>query len=515
MAVGGGARYPRHGRPPAWEQFRAAVRRVDRDSLLVNAAGASSLIARGLDPEEWKTHGLTPWSIADVARTALAWGGFARPEADMRTLALLGNMNVQIADEVNDPENASSERVGRMLTRIIFEQFPGQRAVMSEVARTLLPFGSEVRFPERFQARTMGPDWFSRIMQGLSLEQYVESVLMIAIVAEQSNGRFSLDWLGLPPLSELRDVLDAESIRRTFEGLLVTTVDEFKAANRRQQKGAKSAQKKYAFNPLADRPFIVGIAPTPIAPWVQAVIAKALPPAIYHRGFSELGRGFTHDLGAVFQEYTGRQLEVLAPGRHVLPEIAYGPKKARRDSCDWFLDLPGILVLIECKARQPNEELRTRGAGWLDSVSESIGKGIRQLDRSNTDLQQISAACPQIDPAKPRVGLVVTLEPFYVNQNWFMWEHLEKSGFPVGVVSISELESLVTLDPVELSTLLLEAATAARSSEVLEDNLLLLNSVLTAAEGRENSLLREVWDSIELFDRINRAAERLGRDKSA
>lgn len=515
MAVGGGARYPRHGRPPTWEQFRATVRRVDRDSLLVNAAGASSLIARGLDPEEWKTHGLTPWSIADVARTALAWGGFARPEADMRTLALLGNMNVQIADEVNDPESASSERVGRMLTRIIFEQFPGQRAVMGEVARTVLLFGSVARFPEGFQARTMCTGWFTRIMQGLSLEQYIESVLMIAIIAEQSNGMFSLDWLGEPPLSELGDVLDADSIRRTFEGLLLTTVDEFKAANRRQQERAQSAQKKYAFNPLADRPFVAGIAPTPIAPWVQAVIAKALPPAIYHRGLSELGQGFTHDLGAVFQEYTGRQLEVLAPERHVLPEVAYGPKKARRDSCDWLLDLPGVLVLIECKARQPNEQLRTRGADWLDSVTESIGKGIKQVNRSNTDLQAISAVCPQIDPAKPRVGLVVTLEPFYVNQNWFMWEHLEKSGFPVGVVSISELESLVTLDPAELSALLLEAATTARTSEVLEDNLLLLNPALTAADGRVNPLLREAWDSIELFDRIDRAAERLRRDTAA
>ncbi|MGO2746225.1 hypothetical protein [Microbacterium sp.] len=514
MEMRGGARYPRHGRPPTWEQFRAAVRRVDRDSLLINAAGASSLIARGLDPEEWQAHGLTPWTIADVARTALAWGGFARPEADMETLALLGNMNVQIADEVNDPEDASSERVGRMLTRIIFEQFPGQRGVMDEVARTVLLFGSRARFPEGFRAKKMVPDWFAGITQNLSLEQYVESVLMIAVIAERCNGAFSLDWLDKPPLSDLADVLDAGSIRNTFEGLLLTTVDEFKMTNRRQQDPVKSAQKKYAFNPLADKPFIQGIAPTPIAPWVQAVIAKALPPAIYHRGLSALGEGFTRDLGAVFQEYTGRQLDVLAEG-HVHPEVAYGSKKTRQDSCDWFLDLPGVLVLVECKARQPNEELRTRGADWLDSVTGSIGKGVRQLNRSNTDFQKISAVCPQIDPAKPRVGLVVTLEPFYINQNWFMWEHLERSEFPVGIVSIGELESLVTLDPAELSELLLGAVAAARSSEVLEDSLLLLNPALTTADGRENPLLREAWDSIELFDRIDRAAERLRLDASA
>lgn len=501
--------YPRSLKPPTWDQFKAAVRRVDRDSLLVQAARASSTIAQGDDPEHWKVNGLTPWNIADVARTALAWASDAPQDADLATLTRLCNMNAQLADEVNDPHDGSSERISRMLTRITFEQFSGQRSVMQEAARTLLLFGDAAQLPPEFVPKTMVPDWFATMMDGLTLEAYVESVLLIAIIAEGSGGAFSLDWIDTPPLSELQDVFVREDIRRTFIDHLLTTAEDFKRENRRHQDSVGAAQKKYAFNTLAAKPFISGVASTPLAPWVQSVIAKALPPAIYHVAWPTLGDGFTHDLGTVFQEYTGRQLSTVGGEGQALPEVAYGPKRNRLDSCDWFLDLPGLLVLIECKARQPNEALRTRGENWLGSITASIGKGIQQLNRSHEHIDQISSACPQIDPMKPRVGIVVTFEPFYVNQNWHMWEHLEPSSFPVGVASIGELESLVTLGADELARLLLEAAAAARGSEALDGNLLLLNPALNAANGRENTLLVSTWRSIGLFDRIRRASDHL------
>ena len=91
-----------------------------------------------------------------------------------------------------------------------------------------------------------------------------------------------------------------------------------------------------------------------------------------------------------------------------------------------------MLVLIECKAPQPIESLRTGGTDWLSSVQSSIGKGITQLNRSNRDIAGISAVNSRIDGTKPRVGLVVTLEPFYLTQNWLLWDQLPKAEFPWG-----------------------------------------------------------------------------------
>jgi len=239
---------------------------------------------------------------------------------------------------------------------------------------------------------------------------------------------------------------------------------------------------------------------------VQAIIAKALPPAIYHLALRALGDGFTHDLGAVFQHYAGRQLALVEGEGQVFPEVVYRLPAGQVASCDWFLDLPGLLVLIECKARQPIESLRTGGADWLDSIEGSISKGITQLSRSARDIAAISSANPQLDTRKPRVGLVVTLEPFYLNQNWPMWDQLPKADFPVGVLSIGELESLVLLSTDELTK---ELSDAAASSQ---HNVMLLAQAIAAADRRENPLLVSTWDSIGLF---GRADDRLKAEQPA
>lgn len=67
-------RKPHSARPPTWDAYKSAVRREDRDSLLILCAGTTAAIARGEMGDEWKAKGLTDWNIADVARTSLAWG---------------------------------------------------------------------------------------------------------------------------------------------------------------------------------------------------------------------------------------------------------------------------------------------------------------------------------------------------------------------------------------------------------------------------------------------------------
>ena len=318
---------------------------------------------------------------------------------------------------------------------------------------------------------------------------------------------FSVEWLDGPEYRSLEDVIDLDAVRRTFTEHLVTTLSEFKVANRRSQDPLPSAQKKFAFNPLDDKPFIEGVIDVPIAPSAQAILLKALPPAIYHLALRALGKDFADDLGSVFQHYVGRQLGLVVGDRQVVPEVRYGSRQAKMDSCDWFLELPDLVVLIECKARQPIESLRTGGHDWLRSVQESIGKGTKQLNRSDSDMMRIIAENLSIDATKPRVGLVVTLEPFYLNQNWLIRDELPAADLPVGVVSVAELESLVPLNPDELSRVLRDAV------EISQENVLLLNPALDAAAGRQNSLLVATWESIGLFDRVESAAERF-RDVS-
>lgn len=508
-----------------WDQFKAAVRRADRDSLLAEAAAVTAVFANGEDPTEWKRLGVTPWTVADVARTSLAWGGPGRTRAERQTLFRLCNMNALLIDEesgtsvrpdkqtdgkmLDEPPEAieaSRERLGRILARIFFEQFPGQRSILAEVARSILLFGSAAEIPDAYTPKLMSRGWFERLTGGLTLDDYVASVFLFSVIAQQQGGRVSLNDLDSPALLELADVFSLEAARRVFSDHLVTNVADFKTTNRVWQDPLPSPEKKFAFNPLTNRPVVEGITSGAVAPWVQAIITKALPPSIYFLPPTELRKSFADDLGPVFQHYTGRQLELIDGAKQVLPEARYKLGKQEIDSCDWFLDLPDALVLIECKARQPIESLRVGGADWLRSIEDSIGKGIRQLNRSHAHIESISSVRTEIDTTKPRVGIVVTLEPFYLNQNWLIRERLDQAEFPVGVLSIGELESLVLLDATALGQTLLKCAHPA------EDNVMLLNPALDETDGRENMLLVSAWDSIGLFARINRAAERLGID---
>lgn len=217
---------------PTWSTFRRDVRKEDRETLLVQAAAASALIARDELPEEGTKLGLTPWNIADVARTSLAWGRFARPRADGRTLMRLCNMSVNLADEGQAAYQVDGDRVARLLTRLSFEQFPGQRSIMAEVSRSLLLFGSASEQPDRFAPEVMTDGWFEAVTSGLTLDEYVEAVLFIAVSAEQNSGGFSLDWLESPAYQPLREVISFDSIRRTFNEHLSTSVAEFKEVNR-------------------------------------------------------------------------------------------------------------------------------------------------------------------------------------------------------------------------------------------------------------------------------------------
>ena len=496
--------YKRQRKSPTWDQFKRQVRKADRDSLLVQCAAASAAIVQADDRDEaLARQGLNPWNIADVARTALAWGGFQGPKADQSTLLHLCNMNVQLADEEPLQNPDQDDRIGKILARMYFEQFPGQRSVFPELSRTILLFGSATEYPDGLSPEKMTPGWFEMISNGLTLDDYVSAVFVISVGAYSHSGAFNLEWLDGPAFSHLDEVLSFTAIRQTFSDHLVISAAEFKQINRQFQDPAPEAQKKFAFNPLADRPFIEGVADDPIAPWCQAIIAKALTPAIYHLGIRSLGEGFSRDLGYIFQHYVGRNLDLISGDRTVEPEVRYRLKKDHLDSCDWFLDLPGLLVLIECKARQPIESLRVGGDAWLSSVKDSIGKGINQLNRAHRHIEMISALRPTIDSAKRRIGLVVTLEPFYVDQNWQIREHLVRADLPVGVVSIAELECLATLCADELAEALIQAADNSVDGDMN------VTGVIKAAAGRENSLLASTWDSIGIFKRIEAEQNRM------
>lgn len=495
-----------HSKPPkstmTWDHFKSSVRKADRTALLVEAASTTARMSReGSDPTESR-QGMTPWAVADVARTSLAWGQRRHDAWGPDTLKILCNKNLQLTNQGMEADRAEGLGVARTLRRTFFEQFPGQRSAHPEIARTLLLFGDVAEHPENLRPKIMTPGWFERLMGGHALSDYIGAVLMISSLAQHNHGVFAPQLLDVANQLSLEHVVPADVLSYVFENQLVTTLDQFKIDNAEAQGSRPDPQKKFAFNPLTVRPFVRGVTPYPIAPWIHAIDQRAYPPAIYFLATKQHGQSFGNDFGYVFQHYIGRQLSVVDDARRLMPEVRIGGKSNSLDTCDWFLDLPGVLVLIECKARQPDEALKLTGFDRESKVSKSIGKGIHQLNKSHARIAEVAALDPRIDATKPRVGLVVTLEPFYFNQGWELRDGLEPAQFPVGVLSADELEQITLLDAAKLSVLLLDASSAS------EDNILVLDNCLEAADGRANPLLKATWESMQIFDRIDKAENR-------
>jgi hypothetical protein len=141
----------------------------------------------------------------------------------------------------------------------------------------------------------------------------------------------------------------------------------------------------------------------------------------------------------------------------------------------------------------------------VEFLDASIGKGIKQLNRSRRNFAKIAAELPRIDGTKPvQYGLVVTLEPFYFNNNPFVRDFVHAAEYPVGVASSAEFESMMTLTASELELALAKAAADSTN------NVLNIVDVTRAASGRENALIRETWDESDFFKRVETEAARLG-----
>lgn len=476
------------------------VREKDRESLIRVAAATTAGMLAGTAPSG-SAAGLTPWAIADVARTSIAWGGFARPIADETTLVQLTNAYVNVEEELLEKSGSTPTALMEFMARMSMEQFPLQLDVMPELARAKLLFDRNRPFSAAHSPEVMKGGWFEDLY-GYSLDDFLGSVFLAHGAALSNLGTYEPSWLREAADSGALGELTFEVISGVFRDHLSATVHQFKVRNRSAQSSVTDKKKKYAFNPLRDRPFITDVAATPVAPLAHSIMGKVSPSSIYYSAIRSLGEGFGRDLGHVFEDYVGDQLRIL--GATLTPEVGYKKGKDLIRSTDWFLELEDWLVLLECKSARPVESVRLGDENILDLLDSNLGKGIRQVNRSHSDFSLIKAQEGSLS-MKPRLGLVVTLEPFFANNNPWLREHLQAADIPLAIASAAELESLVTLGAGELNAALTDAASVAAPSTAI-----FLNDGLKSAAGRANVLLRDAFDGYAFMKFLDREVSDVG-----
>ncbi|MCK2032199.1 nuclease-related domain-containing protein [Microbacterium sp. KSW4-4] len=447
-----------------YADLRAYCRRFDRDASL----RLLSVVSRGWDGRANDGYGrvksFLPWDVAGVAALVLRWGTRGGPAP---TLGDIERMCWAFFN-VEHPDADESESALAAILRTIYSQSPFQFPdAKMNWARAVALF-RDTAFRRDYQPEVMKPGWQEELL-GCSIEQWVSAGFAL-YSASLSGIVYPFEWT-----NELRDVLaglgGADGFDRIVRRGFSTTVAEYRDERRAhiERFGGTPEQQlrrePFSFNPLFVSPFISDVAEHFVAPCFPAIEVRASALGVLHEGTGRWGDAFRRDAGQLFEQYVGRQLREIE-GAQVLPEKNFGPKKERAKSIDWFVVLPDVVLLIECKVMAPDRFLQ-EGFGSVERAHGRLNKPILQINRTAQALARGDVDLAAIPRDRPVVALIVTFGNFVIANSRDVRERLTTAVVPTAFVGVDFLETLVTTDPLAMSEYLSRAKSPTNRPGVL------------------------------------------------
>lgn len=257
------------------------------------------------------------------------------------------------------------------MMRMAGEQMPWQASDGQALARTAAVF---TQTPACKPMECLLSGWETELC-GCTLREYVGTTQLVWASAVRCAGRFDPALFETPDGELIARQVGRDTVVRVLDTHFATSVEQFRAENQKAESGLGRdlELRRFTFNPLRAHPDITGLGGGYLCPLPQLVWAKATPWGVYFTGLSHYGERFAQDLGHLFEQYIGRQLQLL-PDAQVIPEITYGPKSSRSKTVDWIAVLPEVILLVEVKSAIPTEPVRLGTPDAADAVTKKLGK---------------------------------------------------------------------------------------------------------------------------------------------
>jgi hypothetical protein len=390
------------------------------------------------------------WILADIARVSLAQGNEHRSSAP--TMSDLWNIHRMY--HLHGSRRPDDVPLAVHLLRLFNQQLVGQADGYQAQARSaaiLLDTTTDKPL------EVIGKLGWEQDLFGCSLVQYVAAARLIRACALTSAGRVDSEVLNGPEADKLLAHIDQATFDAVLSRHFAIDTASFKEVERPWRENAAAELRRFTYNPLRESPLISGYGSGYLCPSPHLAWSKSTPLGLYFTGRKHYGdMSFARDMGHLFEAYIGRHLRLL-PNAQVHPEIIhrYGRKGSQQlNSVDWIVEFPDLLLLVEVKATMPTEAVRL---GDLDAAQAAWNKLIKasdQIDAVAGYLRDGHEAYAHIRPAgRPILGLVITLEPFYLIN---AYDLLPARTTPFYVASAEELERLVTVTSTTASQLMLQ-----------------------------------------------------------
>lgn len=411
------------------------ARRFNQIELLTRIAQAAvALPVEGADNPAYRR--TPPWALAALAKASIMHGNpyrtrSASPKDVTIGCAIYNNINIT-THRPNDPAL-------NLLVRMAYEQFPWRQLSQEDLARVESLFDG---YSGRKQLGVLDEAAVSELL-GAPVKVAVRVAIMLIGIAKYTGGFFDLALLDRDDFTKILKVLPREQIESVINTSLVTDFADFK----KRAAGAPPLAnlEQYMFNPLTARPLLRLDDGRLLAPVPQLIASRLSPIELYYEGLKRWGTPFTRDMGDLLEDYVGRQLRSL-PDVTVHAEIVYGGKTGKeKKSVDWIVVFDDLVLLVEVKSTRLKAGARAGAAETQKAVATTLSEAFEQIDCTHQLILDGVEQFSHLPIDRPYLGLVATLDPWYITNSTFARDFLHQPQIPSLIGSVGNLEALVAV----------------------------------------------------------------------
>lgn len=421
----------------SYREFCDYARRFNQVELLTAIARTAIELPDGWS-EELAFRLTPPWALAALAKASIVHGNrYRRTEVGPGTVAF--GCAVFSNPTKQELKVAESDPAFNFLVRMAYEQFPYQESAYEELARVEAFFNG---YSGRKQLEVIGEGALIELL-GAPVRQAVGVVFVLWASTMLHGGYFDPAWLGQDNFSEVLQEVPREQVESVIDTSFATDFDGFRlmAASAPPLPGLE----RYMFNPLTARPLLRLGDGRLLAPVPQLILHRLSPIEQYYEGVGRWGNAFARDLGELLEDYVGRQLGTL-PGATVHSEISYGGKSGNeKKSVDWIVEFDDLVLLVEAKATRLPAAPRAGDETTQDAVAKTLARAFKQIDMTHQLILDRADGFAHLPADLPFVGLVATLDPWYVSNSGFARDFLPPPQVPTLIGSVRSIEALAAI----------------------------------------------------------------------
>lgn len=438
---------PARAPSPPFGLVRRLARQHRPSELLPVIARVAARVSEPSDDslQRWRT--VAPWTLAGLARESILYSRASAPsgitEENMRQM-------LNAYTQSHHPLPDTPDSVFTLMTSHAYDQMLYQESDGQELTRTVALLSDELA-PNAHRLKVIDTDVVTDLVAG-PIEDALRASMILWAYASKQHGHLPEDISTSRAMTGLKDYVSPETLHAVAE-LMTANVPTLRRAHRSLYNTKAPLPPylvKYAYNPLTAHP-IVRTGRRLVAPQLRLIRRRFAPAGIFYAGVSRYGNDFATDLGYLYETYIGRTLAQIA-GATIHGEVRYRDGKDKKETVDWFIVLPDLVVLVESKATRPDLDLRTGNPGLGRALKTQLTKSIDQLAVTNELLDAGHPALAHIPNDRPRVGLVVTAEPFYLGNSPNFRGYLPEPAIPTQFASVRDLEQLAGYDAATLES---------------------------------------------------------------